>query len=132
MALFGNLFLRFSKQLETKDKHSDERLKTHYFKASFTQLFDSVERLFRDDADCKISTVSKERGEIAVEINKPVPCFLIATVVSVRPLETAVDFTISTEQFSLAGNYPVLRKRAISYYDKLKQLHNFVGTGKNS
>lgn len=132
MAILVNLFLRFSKQLETKDNHSEEQLKTHYFKASFNQLFESVEKLFRDDADCRITTVSKERGEIAVEVNKPFPCFLVATVVAVRPLETAVDFNISTEQFSLSGSYPVLRKRVISYYSKLKQLHNFVGTGKNS
>ncbi|MED3563101.1 hypothetical protein [Bacillus xiapuensis] len=131
MALFGKIFLRFSKQIETSDKHSDELLKTHYYKASFNQLFQSVEELFRQDADCRIVTVSKERGEIAVEVNKPFSCFLIATVVSTRSMETAVDFNLSTEHFSIGGNYPVLRKRIASYYDKLKQQHTYTGTGKN-
>lgn len=131
MGIFSDLFLRFNKQLETKDRHSDDQLKTHYYKANFNQLFQSVEKLFREDADCRITTVSKEHGEIAVEVNKPLPCFLIVTVVSVKPLETAVDFNISSEQFSLTGSYPVLRKRIISYYDKLNQLHTFVGTNKN-
>jgi len=132
MANFRNLFLRFSKQIETTDRHSDDQLKTHYYKANFNQLFGSVEKIFREDADCRILTVSKEHGEIAVEVNKPIHCFLVATVVSVKPMVAAVDFNISTERFSITGTYPVLRKRIGSYYDKLKQLHTFVGTGKNS
>ncbi|MBI0576588.1 hypothetical protein IEC97_04360 [Neobacillus cucumis] len=132
MALFGNIFLRFSKQIETSDKHSDEQLKTHYYKSSFNQLFQSVEELFRQDADCRIITVSKERGEIAVEVMKPFPCFLIATVISIRGMETAVDFNLSTEHFSVGGTYPALRKRITSYYDKLKQLHTYIGAGKNA
>lgn len=127
-----DLFIRFSNHLETSDEHKDDVLKTHYYKATFNQLFKSVEELFRQDADCRITTVSKEHGEIAVEVNKPYPCFLIVTVVSVKPLETSVDFSISSEKFSPLGNYPVLRKRIISYYERINQLHTFVGTGKNS
>src|SRR4051812_33810262 len=132
MAIFGNLFLRFSKQIETSDKQKDEALKTHYYKASYNQLFQSVEQIFKEDADCRVITVSKERGEIAIEVSKPIPCFLIATVVQTRPLETAVDFNLSTERFSVTGTYPVLKKRINSYYNKLKQLHTFVGAGKNA
>ncbi|MDQ0197035.1 hypothetical protein [Neobacillus ginsengisoli] len=131
MAIFGNLFLRFSKQIETSDSFSDEQLKTHYYKANFNQLFQTVEKLFHDDADCRITTVSKEHGEIAVEVTKPFSCFLIVTVVTERPLETAVDFKISTERFSVGGNYPALKKRIISYYERLNQLHTFIRTGKN-
>jgi hypothetical protein len=131
MAIFGNLFLRFSKQVETKDTHPDDELKTHYYKATFNQLFDTVEKLFKEDADCRVTTVSKDHGEIAVEVAKPIPCFLIATVVSVRPMETAVDFNISSEQFRLSGTYPLLKMRIRSYYDKIKTKHTFMGTGKN-
>ncbi|MGX6443002.1 hypothetical protein ACWM35_07180 [Neobacillus sp. K501] len=132
MSIFGDLFIRFSKQIETSDGQKDDSLKTHYYKATFNQLFQSVEELFRQDADCRITTVSKERGEIAVEINKPAPCFLIVTVVSVRPLETAVDFTISSESFSLTGSYPTLKKRIQSYYQRLNQIHTFIRAGKNN
>lgn len=131
MAIFGNVFLRFSKQIETSDRQADELLKTHYYKATFNQLFQSVEHVFNGDADCRITTVSKEHGEMAVEINKPFPCFLIITVVSVKPMETAVDFILSTDKFSLTGVYPVLRKRIIAYYDKLNKVHTYVGTAKN-
>lgn len=122
----ANLFGRFKKQIETSDRHSEDSLKTHYYKASFNKLFDSVEKLFREDADCRITTVSKERGEIAVEVSKPIPCFLIVTIISAKPMETAVDFNISTERFALLGSYPSLKKRIISYYERINQLHTIV------
>src|SRR5581483_1220812 len=89
-----NLFTRYKREIETSERNGDDSLKTHYYKATFNQLFESVEKMFREDADCRVTTVSKEHGEIAVEISKPFPCFLIATVVNVKPIETAVDFTI--------------------------------------
>jgi hypothetical protein len=131
MAIFGNLFSRFNKQIETSDKHSDDQLKTHYFKATFNQFFQSVEQVFRQDADCRITTVSKDHGEIAVEVNKPIPCFLIITIVAVKPMEMAVDFNLSTDRFLITGSNPVLKRRIITYYDKLKQVHTYIGTAKN-
>ncbi|MFZ7945638.1 hypothetical protein [Neobacillus sp. 19] len=126
------IFTRFKKQLETSDHNMDDSLKTHYYKATFNQMFQSVEKLFHEDADCQVMTVSKEHGEIAVEVNKPIPCFLIVTIVSVKPMETAVDFNISSEKFSLLGIYPDLKKRIQSYYGRIGQLHNLVGIKKNS
>lgn len=131
MALLLGLFTRFKKEIETSDHQADDVLKTHYYKATFNQVFDSVEKMFRDDADCRISTVSKERGELAIEVSKPFSCFLVATVVSVRPMETAVDFAISSEKFSLLGIYPDLKKRINSYFNKLNQLHTNIGAKRN-
>ncbi|MFL6561645.1 MAG: hypothetical protein ACJ8MO_36765 [Bacillus sp. (in: firmicutes)] len=131
MAMLGNLLVRFKKQIETSDKIKDDSLKTHYYKAKFNQLFESVEKLFHEDADCRVTTVSKDHGEIAVEISKPIPCFLIVTIISVKPLETAVDFNISSERFSLLGTYPDLKKRINAYYERINQLHTFIGV-KNS
>jgi|SRR3954452_8839329 hypothetical protein len=132
MATMVNIFTRFKKQIETSDRNTDNSLKTHYYKGTFNQVFQSVEKLFHDDADCRVTTVSKEHGEIAVEIDKPIPCFLIVTVVSVKPLETAVDFSISSERFSLLGMYPQLKKRVESYYEKINKLHNLLEVRKNS
>ncbi|MEH7354371.1 hypothetical protein V7150_12455 [Neobacillus drentensis] len=126
------IFTRFKKHIETSEQNADDSLKTHYYKATFNQLFQSVEKLFHEDADCQITTLSKEHGEIAVEISKPIPCFLIVTIVSVKPLETAVDFNISSEKFSILGIYPDLKKRINSYYKRIGQLHNIVGIRKNS
>ncbi|MDR4948824.1 hypothetical protein [Neobacillus cucumis] len=128
----ANIFTRFKKQIETSDRNTENSLKTHYYKGTFNQVFQSVEKLFHDDADCRVTTVSKEHGEIAVEIHKPVPCFLIVTIVSVKPMETAVDFHISSERFSLLGMYPQLKKRIESYYEKINRLHNLLEIRKNS
>jgi hypothetical protein len=132
MAILVNLFVRFKKQIETSDRNTDDSLKTHYYKGNFNQLFESVEKLFHEDADCRITTVSKEHGEIAVEVSKPIPCFLIVTIVSVKSMEIAVDFNISSEKFSLFGTYPDLKKRINSYYERINQIHTFVGIRKNS
>ncbi len=131
MAIFGDLFIRFNKHLETSDRQKDVSLKTHYYKATFNKLFQSVEELIRQDADCRITTISKERGEIAVEMNKPIPCFVIVTIVSVTAMETAVDFTISSEKFSPVGIYPTLRKRILSFYERINQLHTLIKPIKN-
>ncbi|GHH97261.1 hypothetical protein [Neobacillus kokaensis] len=131
MALLLGLFTRFKKEIETSDKQNDDALKTHYYKATFNQVFDSVEKMFRDDADCRITTVSKEHGEIAIEISKPFSCFLVVTVVSVRPLETAVDFAISSDKFSLLGIYPDLKRRINSYFNKINQLHTNISGKRN-
>lgn len=128
----SDLFTRYKKQIETSDHHRDDDLKTHYYKTNFNQMFKTIEELFQKDADCRVTTVSKEHGEIAVEISKPFPCFLVATVISPRPLETSVDFTLSTDRFSLIGNYPVLKRRIVVYYGHLNKLHTYIGTGKNS
>ncbi|WP_042354827.1 hypothetical protein [Bacillus rubiinfantis] len=130
MALLLTIFTRFKKEVETSDHHKDENLRTHYYKGSFNQIFDSAEKIFKDDADCQITTVSKEHGEIAVEVKKPFPCFLVATIVSVKPLETAVDFNISTDKFSLFGIYPQLTGRISSFYQKLNQQHHNLAVKK--
>lgn len=132
MSIIRDLFIRFTKKIETTDDQKDSSLSTHYYKATFNQVFQSVEELFRQDADCRIVTVSKDHGEIAVEVNKPIPCFLIVTVISVRGMETAVDFNISSEKFSPIGLYPILRKRLISYYEKMNKVHTLVRIGKSS
>jgi hypothetical protein len=132
MSIIRDVFIRFTKKIETTDDQKDSSLSTHYYKATFNQVFQSVEELFRKDADCRVVTVSKDHGEIAVEVNKPIPCFLIVTVISVRGMETAVDFNISSEKFSPIGLYPILRKRLISYYEKMNKLHTLVRIGKSS
>lgn len=127
-----DIFLRYKREVETSDKQRDEQLTTHYYKGSFDKIFQTVEEMIRQDADCRITTISKERGEIAVEVRKPLSCFMIVTVVSPKPLETAVDFTISSEKISLLGTYPALKRRITSFYERIDHVHMPVGRRKNS
>jgi hypothetical protein len=131
MGIFSSIFSRYQKQIETAEGQTDEQLRTHYYKANFHKLFQSVEEMFRNDPNCRIISVSKEHGEIAVEVKSPLQSFLIATVISVKPLETAVDFNISSEKMSLTGLRPALRKQIAGYYNRLSKLHTYTGAGKN-
>jgi hypothetical protein len=125
-------FSRYQKHCETKEDHYDDQLKTRYYKASFNQLFESAEEILRADQAVKVTSVSKDHGEIAAEVNAGFPAFLIMTIITVKPYQTAVDFYLSTERFSITGANPVLKKEILRLYDKLNQKHTFIGTGKTA
>ena len=126
-----SIFSRYQKSVETKENHHDEQLRTRYYKASFNQLFQSAEDLLRADPAIEITSVSKEHGEIAAEIKGSVPAFLIMTIVTVKPYQTAVDFHLSTEKLVLTGARPALRSEAVRLYTKLDKAHSFIGAGKS-
>ncbi|WP_210364962.1 hypothetical protein [Bacillus sp. REN3] len=130
MSFFKEISLRYQKFCGTAEKHRDERLKTRYYKASFNQVFQTVEQLLKDDPSGKISSISKEHGEISAEIGRSAS-FMTVTVVMTKPFETAVDLHISTERFSLAGINPLLKKEILYFYQKLDQSLPFIGSGIN-
>jgi hypothetical protein len=125
-----SIMVRFSKQCETRDNHHDELLKTHYYKGSFSQIFAVVEKLVRDNGKYKVMHVSKEHGEISVELTDKQGLFII-TIVAVKPYECAVDLHISTESFSLFGAYPFLKKELVSFYQKVNNIAQLTAIGKN-
>ena len=75
MSILGNLFIRLENKLKLQINQKDDSLKTHYYKATLISYLNQLKIYFRQDADCRIITVSKDHGEIAVEIDKPIPCF---------------------------------------------------------
>jgi hypothetical protein len=132
MAFLKGLFTRFQKQCETTEGHPDEQLKTHYYKATYNQMFQNVEKLFMNDPNYRVTSVSKDHGEIALESVKGIQTFIIVTMISIKPLETAVDFNISTERFLLTGSYIPLKRQIVSLYEKIGKIQSFIGTGKNA
>lgn len=126
-----SIFTRYQKNCETKDNHTDEQLKTHYYKGTYNQLFDLVENMLRQDSRYVIEHVSKEHGELSVKLKASRPCFYIITIVAVKPLEIAVDIHISTEAFSLLGSYPHLKNEIVVFYQKLNKIATLIGTGRN-
>ncbi|RHW40708.1 hypothetical protein D1B31_10985 [Neobacillus notoginsengisoli] len=130
--MLKNLFRRFSNVCETSEKHSDRDLSTHYYRANKETLFTSLEEILKSRPAFTVADSSKERGEIACEIGKPFPCFLIATIVTVRPFETAVDFHLSTERPAIMGNYSTLKREILKLYKELDKSHTYIGSGKNS
>ena len=118
MGLFKNLVTRFKQQCETGDGHSDGELKTHYYKANRDKVMAAAEEMFIDKQTYKVQSVSKEHGEMLVE-NKKSGITLVVTIVSPRPIETAVDFTASSDKFRPAGAYPALKKEIMGIYSRL-------------
>lgn len=130
--MLKNLFKRFSNVCETNEGHSDSELKSHYYRANKDTIFRSLEEILKNRPGYAVVDSSKERGEIACDLKKPVPSFLIATIVTVRPFETAVDFHLSTERPAIMGNYASLKREIISLYRELDKLNTFIGSGRNS
>lgn len=127
--MFKALTGRFQKFSGTSENSSDEQLRTRYYKANFNQVFQTVEDLLRSEPSAKITSVSKEHGEISAELNKGIPAFLTVTIVTTKPFETAVDMHISTEKFSLAGVNPALRREMALFYQKLDKALTYIGSG---
>ncbi|WP_079510004.1 hypothetical protein [Mesobacillus jeotgali] len=130
MSFLKSITGRFEKFSGTSENNRDEQLRTRYYKANFNQMFQSIEDLLKADPSARITSVSKEHGEISAELNGRLPSFLTVTVITTKPYETAVDLHISTEKFSLAGMNPALKQELIKIYEKLDKTHTFIGSGK--
>lgn len=120
MAGLRGIFKRFSSECETSEKHSEEELQTNYYKSSFDKVFDEVKKHFSSSA-YTITSESKEHGEIMIQKKSKPTMFIIATVVSVRPLHTALDIKASAEQTVIGGAYPKLKQEILSIYKALGQ-----------
>lgn len=123
---------RFKNQVDTSDKQRDGQLRTHYYHGSIRQIFQSVEEIIRNDADCRIKTISRVQGKIIGEIRNPNLCCLMAKVSAAKPSVTAVDFSISSEKPALLGSYLELKERLISFYERLNMQHPLIEVNKNS
>ncbi|WP_025092253.1 hypothetical protein [Bacillus safensis] len=116
-------FKRFmSNHTETSDEHPVSELKSHYYKSTNAQVFQAVETILSRSDSYQVTSVSAERGEISANIRLPKKAFLVATVISIRPVETAVDFNVTTET-ALPTDFGYSQKTVLSLYDELdKQL----------
>ncbi|APJ12086.1 cytosolic protein [Bacillus safensis] len=116
-------FKRFmSNHTETSDEHPVSELKSHYYKSTNAQVFQAVETILSRSDSYQVTSVSAERGEISANIRLPKKAFLVATVISIRPFETAVDFNVTTET-ALPTDFGYSQKTVLSLYDELdKQL----------
>ncbi|AVM24973.1 cytosolic protein [Bacillus pumilus] len=119
----GQKFKRFmSNHTETSDEHPVSELKSHYYKSTNAQALQAVEAILSRNDSYQVTSVSAERGEISANIRMQKKAFLVATVISIRPFETAVDFNVTTET-ALPTDFGHSQKVVLSLYDELdKQL----------
>jgi hypothetical protein len=117
---------------ETRDNHEDEELRSHYYKATNNAVMKAVKELFASSPDYELLSVSEERGEFSAQTRRGKKVFIVATVVSVRPLETAVDFSVTTETTLLPFDFGRSRNVIIDLYRKLDQRLPYIGSGLNA
>lgn len=82
---------------ETRDEHEDETLQTRYYKTTKDRGLNTLQDLFRNSETYKLNSISEDHGEISLIKKKGKKAFIIVTVIMVRPMRTAVDFSYNTE-----------------------------------
>ncbi|WP_067842901.1 cytosolic protein [Amphibacillus sediminis] len=87
----------FNNHSETGEKHWDPELRTHYFKTTKDKAFDTLVDYFKRKPGCQVLATSEPHGEISINYRGKRRAFIIVTVIMVKPLRTAVDFSITTE-----------------------------------
>jgi hypothetical protein len=118
MSGIRTLLKRFQSECETSDQHEDKELQSRYYKSMHQGAFNTVLGLF-SSSEYEVISQSKDRGEITVRKNGTPQLFIVATVITVRPLETAVDFKISADKGKIFGTYTVLKAQISHYYHQL-------------
>jgi len=86
-----------SNRAETRDNHWDVQLQTKYYKTTKDKGLDALKNFFNNSQKFEVNAISEEHGEISVNVVKGRKAFIIATVIMVRPYQTAIDFSVMTE-----------------------------------
>lgn len=82
---------------ETRDEHYDETLQTRYYKTTKDRALNTLQDLFRNSDTYKVNSISEDHGEISLLKKKGKKAFIVVTVIMVRPMRTAIDFSYNTE-----------------------------------
>jgi hypothetical protein len=122
MSLFQSTKQFFSKHCETHEKHEDPLLRTHYYKTTKSNALTVIQETLTKLNGYKIMSVSKEHGEMSVQIPSPKSAFIVISVIPVRPLETAIDFSVSYEGVINLGNSRDIAIKLYSIFDQ-KLIH---------
>ncbi|EMT45546.1 hypothetical protein H919_09738 [Anoxybacillus flavithermus AK1] len=119
----------FTNHNETSERHPDEQLKSRYYKTTQTAALKAVKEMFEQMEGCRIVAISEERGEMSVSLTKGKKAFIVVTVISVRPFETAIDFSVTTETTWLPVDFGFSRQLIIRLYDELAKRLTYIGSG---
>ncbi|WP_010678380.1 hypothetical protein [Bacillus timonensis] len=121
----------FSNHSETRDKHSDEHLRSHYYKTTNKKAVEALTKVINKLDGYHINSVSEERGEMSISIKKGRKAFVVATIISVRPFETAIDFAVTTETLLIPIDFGYSRKVIMNLYSHLDKELPFIGKGES-
>lgn len=106
----------FGNRAETREEHVDKTLQTRYYKTTKDRALDALENLFRNSQTFELNSISKDHGEISLLKSKGRKAFIVVTVVMVKPFQTAVDFSVSSESI-LPFDFGYSSKLILELYD---------------
>lgn len=112
----------FSNDFETKDNHENGLLRTHYYRARYDNVKETILRLAKEKG-LSVRSVDDTHKEIYLQSNG---YHLIIVLVNTTPAETAVDMKITTYQ--LIGMKKGI-KIISEYYSQLDKKLTFKGVG---
>ncbi|WP_226680312.1 cytosolic protein [Sutcliffiella horikoshii] len=120
-----------SNHSETRENHTEESLRSRYYKTTNKNAMKTLQELFNNMEGVTVKSVSEEHGEMAVQVHKGKKAFVIVTVISVRPFETAVDFSVTTET-KLPFDFGYSRQLIKQMYERIDKSMIYIGSGLNS
>ncbi|MCL6586541.1 MAG: cytosolic protein [Anoxybacillus sp.] len=118
----------FTNHCETNETHEDERLRSRYYKATNAQAMKAVKELLQSSSHYELLSVSEERGEFSATTRGGKKAFIVITVISVRPLETAIDFSVTTDT---TFDFGFSRRVILDLYEQLDKRLPYIGSGIN-
>lgn len=110
----------FTNQQETREHHDDPQLRSRYYKVTKKTAIATLQEVFKQLEGFEVGHVSEERGEMSVNVKLRKKAFMVVSVVTVRPFETAIDFTVSTET-PLPIDFGFSKQVIASLYQQLDQ-----------
>ena len=107
---------------ETRELHTDPDLRSRYYRTTFRKTKDIIEQ-YCNDRGIVIVNVDEVHGEMFLQTSKH---HMIASIIQVNPLETAVDLKVQTYQL-IGRNMP--KAKIIQMYEHLNENLTFKGVG---
>ncbi|MBS2771980.1 cytosolic protein [Anoxybacteroides rupiense] len=131
MSVWSKLKYGLTNHCETRENHEDEQLQSRYYKTTAASAIKAVKELIASSHEYELLSVSEERGEFSVATRRGRKAFIVITVISVRPFETAIDFSVTTDTKILPFDFGWSRRIVIDLYQKIDQRLPYIGSGIN-
>lgn len=131
MSVWSKLKYALMNHCETRENHEDEQLRSRYYKTTNANAVKVVKELIESSPDYELLSVSEERGEFSVTTRRGKKAFIVITVISVRPFETAIDFSVTTDTNVLPFDFGWSRRVILDLYEKLDKRLPYIGSGIN-
>jgi len=131
MSALRKIRYMLSNHCETGENHPDEQLRSRYYKTTAKSALKAVKEIIEKIPYYELLSISEERGELGVAIRGRKRAFMVITVISVRPFETAIDFSVTTETRLLPFDFGFSRHIIGEMYRQLDQQLPYLGSGMN-